>query len=159
MNQLVHYKGQGYTERISALSRFGAGFVHSQVNGITLVPAEDSVIFDESGKAQFAGDLAEYEKWIHTERDKHFVKVAAGSRAAIMHFLVGFGHVLTDDIDRYNASSESNMSHLVITVPGVPVADAFMKEHEKKKLEKEQLAEKERAKKKQAPQRKFIDFE
>lgn len=160
VNQLVYYNGQPYTEKISALSHFGAGFIHSELNGVILVPAEDSTIYDNAHKAQFAGDPVAYERWIHAERDKHFVKVAAEAKSAIMHLLVGWGHVLTDDIEQYNLSSENDISHLVLTVPGVPIADAFVKAKEKKWQEEKERAEKELAKKKQAPpMRKFIDFE
>lgn len=127
VNQFVCYEGQWYQERISALSRFGAGYIQSQVHGVALRPAEDATLDANAAKAEKSGDAAEFQRCVHAERDKHFIALVAAAKERIVHLLVGYAHVLTDDIGEHNSVSKDDISHLVVTVPGVVASEAYEK--------------------------------
>ena len=115
-------------QELSVLTRLGAGYALVPMHGVALRASEDPAIDAKAAEHEFEGDTPEFRRWVHVERDKHFVKLAAASPRPIEHLLVGYSHVLTDDVAAHNASSKNAFSHLVVTVPGIPAVEALDKE-------------------------------
>ncbi|MBP9850356.1 MAG: hypothetical protein KBC47_01550 [Candidatus Peribacteraceae bacterium] len=117
VNQVIYPNNAPTQLLMSPLGRLGAGYILSTQKPVMLLPAEDPAIDAKAEWAEKYGTEAEYQKWVKDERDKHFVKLVRSSTRDIVHFIVGYGHELTDDI----AAGGNDMSHLVITPKGVDV--------------------------------------
>jgi len=118
--QNVYVNGARQGISMSPLTRLGAGHVLSVTRDVWLEETECPVLDAKAEQAERSGSEEEHRKWVMEARDAHFTEVIAACRRAIAHFLVGFGHDLTDDIENHNTLQNDNqMSHLVLTMQGV----------------------------------------
>lgn len=124
----------GRTRRISLspLARLGAGYGLHALHGIDLLAAEDPEIDRQAEAAEWSTDPAEWKKWLHTERDAHFLKLVRESKAQIVHLLLGYAHNLTDDVQA-SQDAGTPISHLIVTVNAV--AEDERKKAAEKKME------------------------
>lgn len=104
---------------MSPLARLGAGYILSTQSPLTLMDMEDPVIDRKAAEAEQSGSAYLYNKWVMTERDKHFLKLICKERGRVNHFMVGAAHDLTDDITREHENGTEKISHVVVTVDGV----------------------------------------
>lgn len=116
VHQVVYPNGRPRTVKASPLGRLGAGYMMHTQKGVALLPAEDPFIDAKAEWAEGWGTQEEFDRWVMTERDKHFVKLVQDSKRQITHLLVGANHDLTNDTPK-------DMSHMVITVKSVMEAE------------------------------------
>lgn len=116
VHQIVYPRGRARSVKASPLGRLGAGYMMHSQKDVALLPAEDPQIDARAEWAEHWGTQEEYDRWIFTERDKHFIKLVQANKRQITHLLVGANHNLTDDTPK-------DMSHIVITVKSIAEAE------------------------------------
>lgn len=116
VNQFVYPHSQARQVSVSPLTRFGAGYALSALKDVELLAAEDPILDEKAAHAEQYGMKDDFEKWVMTERDAHFVNLVREHRNRIMHLLVGYAHDLTDDVAKSNTEHDEQISHIVVTV-------------------------------------------
>ncbi len=119
VSQIVYFGRERRQFRVSTLARLGAGYSLGIHNKTELLAAEDPELDAKAEWAERWGTKEEYEEHVMRARDAHFLKLVVGSKAKIVHLLVGAAHDLRDDIATRHKEHGETISHLVVSTKGV----------------------------------------
>ena len=101
---------------VSPMGRVGAGIALASAKGLKIAACEDRHIDAQAERAELHGTEEQVKKWVHTERNWHFVQLVAKGRRSIAHLLCGYNHDLRKDAEKQGVS-------LLIVTPKSVAAD------------------------------------
>lgn len=79
----------------SAAAYCGAPFLMHHLYGLTMIPTEEAATFDKAIRAEW--NKEDEQRWVHDERNAHFLKTLLAQNDPISHFVCGYGHDLAKD--------------------------------------------------------------